>query len=171
MDATRHDTAAAEAARPERYDDGIVTAFTACAVAWAIIGMCAGVYVAAELVWPVLDFGQPWLSFGRLRTLHTTAVIFGFGVSALIATAFYSVQRTSHAVLFAPRLAWFVFYGWQAILVLGGLSLLAGVNASKEYAELEWPFDIAIAVVWGGLALSLRFLTRHPLPPEDDPAG
>ncbi|MBN1239960.1 MAG: cytochrome-c oxidase, cbb3-type subunit I [Gammaproteobacteria bacterium] len=141
--------AATEAqARPARYDDRIVTLFTACAVAWAIVGMSAGVYAAAELVWPGLNLDLPWLSFGRLRTLHTTAVIFGFGVSALIATSFYSVQRTSHVGLFAPRLAWFVFYGWQAIMVLGGLSLLAGVNASKEYAELEWPFDVAIAVVW-----------------------
>lgn len=130
------------------YEDRIVAAFTAAAVVWTLVGMLAGVYVAAELVWPELGFDQPWLSFGRLRTVHTHSVIFGFGVSALIGTAFYSVQRTSHVPLFAPRLAWFVFYAWQATCVLGALSLLGGINASKEYAELEWPFDLAIAVAW-----------------------
>jgi cytochrome c oxidase cbb3-type subunit 1 len=130
------------------YHDRVVTAFTAAAVFWALLGMAAGVYVAAELVWPDLSFSQPWLSFGRLRTVHTNLVLFGFGVSALIGTSFYSVQRTSHTPLFAPRLAWLVFYAWQAAIVLGGWSLLAGWNGGKEYAELEWPFDIGITVVW-----------------------
>jgi cytochrome c oxidase cbb3-type subunit 1 len=130
------------------YEDRIVTAFTACSIVWAILGMIAGAYAAAELVWPELNFGIPWLSFGRLRTGHTNLVAFGFAVSALIGTSFYSVQRTSHVRLFAPRLAWFVFYAWQITIVLGGWSLLAGWNTSKEYAELEWPFDIAIAVAW-----------------------
>ncbi|MBT8096592.1 MAG: cytochrome-c oxidase, cbb3-type subunit I [Woeseia sp.] len=115
---------------------------------WSLLGMAVGVFVAAELIWPDLDAGQYWLSFGRLRPLHTNAVIFGFGVSALMGTAFYSVQRTSHVPLFAPLLAWFCCIAWQVAVLLGGLSLLAGWNASKEYAELEWPFDIAITVVW-----------------------
>ena len=130
------------------YEDRVVAAFTAAAVLWTVFGMLVGVYVAAELVWPELGLGVPWLSFGRLRTVHTHSVVFGFAVSALIGTAFYSVHRTSHVRLFAPRLAWFVFYAWQAACVLGALSLLAGYNASKEYAELEWPFDLAIAVAW-----------------------
>ena len=130
------------------YHDRIVTAFTVASVFWAIVGMAAGVYVAAELVWPDLSFSQPWLSFGRLRTVHTNVVLFGFRISALIGTSFYSVQRTSHTPLYALRLAWFVFYAWQAAIVLGGWSLFAGWNGGKEYAELEWPFDIAIAVVW-----------------------
>ncbi len=130
------------------YEDRIVTAFTACSIVWAILGMVAGVYAAAELIWPELNLGIPWLSFGRLRTGHTNLVVFGFGASALIGTSFYSVQRTSHVRLFAPRVAWFVFYAWQATIVLGGWSLLAGWNTSKEYAELEWPFDIAITVAW-----------------------
>jgi cytochrome c oxidase cbb3-type subunit 1 len=130
------------------YHDRVVTAFTAASVLWAIVGMAAGVYVAAELVWPALNLSLPWLSFGRLRTVHTNVVLFGFGVSALIGTSFYSVQRTSHTPLFAPRLAWFVFYAWQAAIVLGGWSLFAGWNGGKEYAELEWPFDVAITVVW-----------------------
>ena len=132
----------------EYYFDRVVTTLVGFAVFWAIVGMFVGVYVAAELVWPGLDFGQQWLSFGRIRPLHTNVVIFGFGVSALMGTAFYSVQRTSHVPLYAPGLAWFCCVAWQIAILLGGLSLLAGWNASKEYAELEWPFDIAITVVW-----------------------
>lgn len=128
----------AEPSTGQQYHDGVVRALVVFAIFWAIVGLLAGVYVAAELVWPQLDFGQPWLSFGRLRTLHTNVVVFGFGVSALIGTGFYSVQRTSHIPLFLPRLAWFICYAWQLAVALGGVSLLAGINASKEYAELEW---------------------------------
>jgi cytochrome c oxidase cbb3-type subunit 1 len=135
------------------YEDRVVRALVACSIAWALIGMSAGVYAAAELVWPSLDFGQPWLTFGRMRTFHTNVVIFGFGVSALIGTAFYSVQRTSHVRLFAPSLAWIVCYGWQIGILAGALSLLAGYNSSKEYAELEWPFDIAITILWVAFAV------------------
>lgn len=137
-----------EAVSENTYHDKIVIRLIQFSVLWAVAGMLAGVYISAELIWPGLDFGQFWLSFGRLRPLHTNGIIFGFGVSALMATAFYSVQRTSHVPLFAPRLAWFICYGWQIIVLLGGLSLLAGWNTTKEYAELEWPFDIAIAVLW-----------------------
>jgi len=142
------------AAEPVRaYDDRIVRAFTVAAVVWAVLGMAAGVWVAAELVWPTLDFGLPQLSFGRLRTVHTNVVLFGFGVSALIGTGLYSVQRTSHVSLYLPKLAWFVFYAWQLAIMLGAISLMAGWNGGKEYAELEWPFDIAIAVVWVAFAV------------------
>ena len=141
-------SAVSENPKSEFYHDRIVTALVMLSIVWAVLGMAAGVYVAAELVWPTLDFGEPWLSFGRLRTVHTNVVIFGFGVSALMGTAFYSVQRTCHVPLFLPRLAWFVCVAWQIILLLGGLSLLAGMTSGKEYAELEWPFDIAIALVW-----------------------
>ncbi|OGT71049.1 MAG: cytochrome-c oxidase, cbb3-type subunit I [Gammaproteobacteria bacterium RIFCSPLOWO2_02_FULL_57_10] len=130
------------------YYDEIVRQLVLFSVFWAVVAMAVGVYISAELIWPTIDFGQPWLSFGRLRPLHTNGIIFGFGVSALMATGFYSVQRTSHVPLFAPRLAWFVCYGWQLLILLGGLSLLAGWTSSKEYAELEWPFDIAIAILW-----------------------
>jgi cytochrome c oxidase cbb3-type subunit 1 len=130
------------------YHDRIVTAFTVCAVAWALVGLAAGVFIAAQLVWPELGAGVPWLSFGRMRTFHTNVVLFGFAVSALIGTSLYTVQRTSHVPLFGPRLAWVVFYAWQAIMLAGGVSLLAGLNGGKEYAELEWPFDVAITLVW-----------------------
>jgi cytochrome c oxidase cbb3-type subunit I len=130
------------------YHDAVVLRLIQFAVVWAILAMSVGVWVAAEFIWPTLDFGQFWLSFGRIRPLHTNGVIFGFGVSALMATAFYSVQRTSHVPLFLPKLAWFCCYGWQLIVLTGGLSLLAGWTSTKEYAELEWPFDIAITVLW-----------------------
>jgi cytochrome c oxidase cbb3-type subunit I len=141
------------AAVQQTYDDGVVRAFTFASVFWAVLGMTAGVYVAAELVWPTIDFGLPGLSFGRLRTVHTNIVLFGFGVSALIGTSFYTVQRTSHVRLFLPKLAWCIFFAWQAAIVLGVASLMAGWNGGKEYAELEWPFDIAIAVAWVAYAL------------------
>ncbi len=134
--------------KTEFYHDRVVTTLVVCSIVWAVVAMAVGVYIAAELVWPTLDFGQPWLSFGRLRPLHTNGVIFGFGVSALMGTAFYSVQRTCHVPLFLPGLAWFTAIAWQLAVLFGGLSLLAGINAGKEYAELEWPFDIAITVVW-----------------------
>jgi cytochrome c oxidase cbb3-type subunit 1 len=137
----------------EFYRDQVVRFLVMCSIGWAVIGMTVGVYVAAELLWPGIDFGQQWLSFGRLRTLHTNGIIFGFGISALMGTAYYSVQRTSHVTLFAPRLAWFTAVAWQLGVLAGGLSLLAGWNAAKEYAELEWPFDIAIAIVWVGFGI------------------
>ena len=135
------------------YHDKIVIRLIQFSVVWAVLAMVAGVYIAAELIWPTIDFGQFWLSFGRLRPLHTNGIVFGFGVSALMATAFYSVQRTSHVQLFAPKLAWFVCYAWQIVVLTGGLSLLAGLNTSKEYAELEWPWDIAITIVWVAFAV------------------
>ena len=132
----------------EIYCDDVVKTLVMFSIFWAVIGMIAGVHVAAQLVWPNLHFEQSWLSFGRLRTLHTNVVIFGFGVSALMGTAYYSVQRTCHVPLYASNLAWITCWLWQVVILLGGLSLLAGINSSKEYAELEWPFDIAITIVW-----------------------
>ncbi len=137
----------------EYYRDRVVRFLVICSIVWAVLGMSVGVYVAAELLWPTIDFGQQWLSFGRLRTLHTNGIIFGFGVSALMGTAFYSVQRTSHVTLFAPRLAWFKAVAWQITVLAGGISLLAGWNAAKEYAELEWPFDILITIAWVSFAI------------------
>lgn len=130
------------------YHDKVVIRLIQFSIIWAVAGMAVGVYLSAELIWPTIDFGQFWLSFGRLRPLHTNGIIFGFGVSALMATAFYSVQRTSHVPLFAPKLAWFCCYAWQLLVLSGGLSLLAGLTSSKEYAELEWPFDIVITIIW-----------------------
>ncbi len=132
----------------EIYHDGVVKRLIQFSIIWAVVGMVVGVWLAAQLIWPGLDFGQFWLTFGRIRPLHTNGIIFGFGVSALMATAFYSVQRTSNVPLFMPRLAWICCYGWQVLVLLGGISLLAGWTSTKEYAELEWPFDIVITILW-----------------------
>ena len=110
------------------YHDTVVIRLIQFSVFWAVAAMLAGVWLSAELVWPTIDFGQSWLSFGRLRPLHTNGIVFGFGVSALMATAFYSVQRTSHTPLFLPKLAWFICYAWQVLVLLGGLSLLAHIK-------------------------------------------
>ena len=132
----------------EFFEDRIVAWFVAATVAWALFGMLAGLYLAAEMVWPILNWDLPGLTFGRLRTVHTNSVVFGFGGSALIGTSFYSVQRTCRARLFAPRAAWFVFWGWQAGLALAMATLFLGMNSGKEYAEFEWPLDIAVAILW-----------------------
>jgi cytochrome c oxidase cbb3-type subunit 1 len=121
-------------------------------VIWGIVGMLVGVIIAAQLVWPELNIG-PWLHFGRLRPLHTNAVIFAFGGSALFATSYWCVQRTSHARLWGGPLVPFTFWGWQLIIVLAALSFPLGITTGKEYAELEWPIDILITLVWVAYAL------------------
>ncbi|SEK29213.1 cytochrome c oxidase cbb3-type subunit 1 [Roseateles sp. YR242] len=135
------------------YDDGVVRAFALAAVLWGVVGMLVGVIIAAQLTWPELNFGISWLSYGRLRPLHTNAVIFAFGGCALMATAFHVVQRTCHTRLFAPQLAWFTFWGWQLVIVLAAITLPMGLTSGKEYAELEWPIDILIALVWVSYAV------------------
>jgi len=132
----------------ETYNDTVVRQFTVMTVVWGIVGMLVGIVIAAQLAWPELNFGIPWLSYGRLRPLHTNAVIFAFGGSALFATSYYVVQRTCHVRLFAPALASFTFWGWTAVILLAAVTLPLGITTSKEYAELEWPIDILIAVVW-----------------------
>jgi cytochrome c oxidase cbb3-type subunit I len=132
----------------EVYNFGVVRAFSIMTVVWGIVGMLVGVLIAAELAWPDMLPPIPWLSYGRLRPLHTNAVIFAFGGCGLFATSYYVVQRTCQTRLFAGPLAWFTFWGWQAIIVAAAITLPLGYTSGKEYAELEWPIDIAIAVVW-----------------------
>jgi cytochrome c oxidase cbb3-type subunit I len=135
------------------YEDGPVRAFALAAVLWGVVGMTVGVFIAAQLAWPELNFGIPWLSYGRLRPLHTNAVIFAFGGCTLMATSYHVVQRTGQTRLFAPGLAWLTFWGWQAVIVLAAITLPLGITSGKEYAELEWPIDILIAVVWVAYAV------------------
>ena len=135
------------------YNYRVVRQFSIMTVVWGVVGMLVGVLIAAQLLWPELNFGVPWLSYGRLRPLHTNAVIFAFGGSALFATSYYVVQRTCHARLFSDRLAGFTFWGWQAVIVLAAVTLPLGITTSKEYAELEWPIDILIALVWVSYAV------------------
>ena len=135
------------------YNYRVVRQFAVMTVVWGVVGMLVGVIIAAQLIWPELGFNIPWLSYGRLRPLHTNAVIFAFGGSALFATSFYVVQRTCHVRLFAGGLAEFVFWGWQAVIVLAAITLPLGVTSGKEYAELEWPIDILITLVWVSYAI------------------
>ncbi|HPG26978.1 MAG TPA: cbb3-type cytochrome c oxidase subunit I, partial [Myxococcota bacterium] len=144
--------ATAGAAAPV-YADGVVRQFSIMTIVWGIVGMLVGVVLAAQLAWPALNFDVPFLSYGRLRPLHTNAVIFAFGGSALFATSFYVVQRTCRASLFAPGLAAFVFWGWQAVILAAAITLPLGISTSKEYAELEWPIDLLITVVWVAYAV------------------
>ena len=130
------------------YNYQVVRQFAIMSVVWGVVGMLVGVVIAAQLAWPELNLGIPWLTYGRIRPLHTNAVIFAFGGSALMATSFYVVQRTCHTRLFSDNLAAFVFWGWQAVIVAAVLTLPLGYTRGKEYAELEWPITILIAVVW-----------------------
>jgi len=135
------------------YNYKVVRQFAVMTVVWGVVGMLVGVIIAAQLIWPELNFNVPWLTYGRLRPLHTNAVIFAFGGSALFATSYYVVQRTCHARLFSEGLAAFTFWGWQAVIVLAAITLPLGVTTSKEYAELEWPIDILITLVWVAYAV------------------
>ncbi len=135
-------------AAAEQYDYDIIKKFSVMAIVWAVVGMLVGVYIASELAWPFLNFDSPYFSFGRFRPVHTGAVIFGFGGSALFATSYYVVQRTCQTRLFAPGLATFTFWGWQAVIVLAAASYVLGYSQGREYAEMEWPIDLLILVVW-----------------------
>jgi cytochrome c oxidase cbb3-type subunit I len=135
------------------YNYKVVRQFAVMTVVWGIVGMLVGVIIAAQLIWPELNFNQSWLSYGRLRPLHTNAVIFAFGGCALFATSYYVVQRTSHARIFSDGLAAVTFWGWQAVIVLAAITLPLGYTSGKEYAELEWPIDVLIAVVWVSYAI------------------
>jgi len=141
------------AAQEATYNYKVIRQFSIMTIIWGIVGMLVGVVIAAQLAWPVLNFDIPWLTFGRLRPLHTNAVIFAFGGSALFATSYYIVQRTCATRLFSDRLAAFTFWGWQLVIVLAAITLPLGITQSKEYAELEWPIDILIAVVWVSYAI------------------
>ena len=137
-----------DATAEQKYDYGVVRWFTVMAAVYLMVGALVGVYIASELAWPFLHFDLEYITFGRLRPLHTNAVIFAYGGCALMATAFYSVQRTCATRLWSNKLAWFTFIGWNLIIVSAVISFPLGLTQGKEYAELEWPIDIAIAVVW-----------------------
>ena len=146
------------------YDDptkvGVVLALI-----WAVIGMAMGVWVAALLAWPELTFDLPWTSFGRLRPVHTSGVIFGFGGNALIATSFHVMQRTSRARLPGQLSPWFVLLGFNLFCVIAASGYLMGVTQSKEYAEPEWYADIWLVIVWVTyFILYLRTLARRNEP-------
>jgi len=133
------------------YNDKVVRQFAVMTVIWGIVGMLVGVIIAAQLVWPELNIG--FLHFGRLRPLHTNAVIFAFGGCALFATSYWCVQRTGHTRLWGGPLIPFTFWGWQIVILLAAITLPLGITQGKEYAELEWPIDILITLVWVSYAI------------------
>lgn len=137
----------------ETYNYRVVRMFALMSVVWGVVGMLVGVFIASQLAFPELNFGIPWLSFGRLRPLHTNAVIFAFGGCALMATSLHVVQRTSHVRLFGGRLADVVFWGYQLVIIGAVITLPLGYSQSKEYAELEWPIDILLTLVWVAYAV------------------
>jgi cytochrome c oxidase cbb3-type subunit 1 len=134
----------------ETYNYRVVRWFAIMSVVWGIFGMAMGVLIASQLAFPELNFGVPWLSFGRLRPLHTNMVIFAFGGCALMATSFHVVQRTSHVRLYGEKfkLPELMFVGYQLVLIAAAISLPLGYTQGKEYAEMEWPIDILLTVVW-----------------------
>ena len=129
------------------YMDDVIRFGVVATLFWGIAGFLVGVLIAAQLAWPELNI-EPWFNFGRLRPLHTSAVIFAFGGNALLATSFHVVQRTTRARLFGGNLAWFVFWGYQLFIVMAATGYLLGVTQSKEYAEPEWYVDLWLTIVW-----------------------
>ena len=130
------------------YDDAIVRKFVTATVFWGVVGMLAGLLAAFQLVAHELNFDTAWLTFGRLRPVHTNAVIFAFVGNGIFAGSYYAVQRLVKARLYSDTLSKVHFWGWQLIIVVGAISFLSGITASKEYAELEWPLDLALAIIW-----------------------
>jgi len=135
------------------YNDKVVRQFAIMTVVWGIVGMLVGVFIAAQLLWPALNFDVPWLTYSRLRPLHTNAVIFAFAGNAIFAAIYYSTQRLCKARMFSDLMSKVHFWGWQAIIVAAAVTLPLGITTSKEYAELEWPIDLLIAIVWVSFAL------------------
>jgi cytochrome c oxidase cbb3-type subunit 1 len=136
------------ATAPHYYNYEIVRRFTLTTLFWGILGMGMGVFIAAQLVWPELNFGIPWLSFGRIRPVHTNLVIFAFGGGALFATSFYVLQRTCRVRIISDSLANFLFWGWQAAVLAMIVSYPLGITSSKEYAEMEWPIALWVTLLW-----------------------
>ncbi len=136
-----------------RYDDAIVRKFVVATLVWGLVGMIVGLWLALQLAAPSLNFA-PYFTFGRLRPLHTNAVIFAFAGNALFAAIYYSSQRLLRTRMWSDKLSQFHFWGWQAIIVAAALTLPMGFTQGKEYAELEWPIDLAIAVVWVAFAIN-----------------
>jgi cytochrome c oxidase cbb3-type subunit I/II len=137
-----------------KYDNAIVRAFAIASVAFGIIGMLVGLLAAVQIFWPAANMGLPFTTFGRIRPLHTNAVIFAFVGNAMFAGIYYSMQRLCKARLFSDLLSWIHFWGWQAIILSAAITLPLGITTSKEYAELEWPIDLAITLVWVVFAIN-----------------
>ncbi|MDA7631781.1 cytochrome-c oxidase, cbb3-type subunit I [Verrucomicrobia bacterium] len=138
-----------------KYDNRIVRAFAIASVFWGLIGMSVGLLAAVQLFMPAMNLDLAFTTFGRIRPLHTNAVIFAFVGNGMFMGIYYSLQRLCKARMFSDRLSWINFWGWNAIIVGAALTLPLGITTSKEYAELEWPIDIAIAAIWGVFTINL----------------
>ncbi len=149
---------------PEAYLDGPIRAGVILTVFWGVVGFLVGVVIAAQMAYPDLNI-QPWFNFGRMRPLHTSAVVFAFGGSALLTTSFYVVQRTTRARLFGGDLGWFVMWGYQLFIVMAATGYLLGITQGREYAEPEWYVDIWLTIVWVAyLILFLGTLVKRKEP-------
>jgi cytochrome c oxidase cbb3-type subunit 1 len=155
----------------QKYDLDVVKWFTIMSSVYLVVGTLLGVYIASELAYPYLNHlgtDLPYFQFGRLRPLHTNAVIFAFGGSALMATAFYIVQRTNQTRLWSNKMAWFTFWSWNLVIVLAVVTLPLGLTQSKEYAELEWPIDILITLSWASylynFIMTIHIRDRNKVP-------
>src|SRR4029079_19270172 len=138
-----------------RYDNRIVRAFAIATIIWGVVGMSAGLLAAIQLFWPEANLNLQFTTFGRIRPLHTNAVIFAFVGNGMFMGIYYSLQRLCKARMFSDKLSWINFWGWNAIIVAAAIMLPLGLTTSKEYAELEWPIDIAIALVWIAFTVNL----------------
>ncbi|MBE2227921.1 MAG: cbb3-type cytochrome c oxidase subunit I, partial [Ignavibacteria bacterium] len=136
------------------YDNRIVRNFAIATMVWGVVGMLVGLLIAFQIYLPVLNFGLPYTTFSRLRPLHTNAVIFAFVGNAMFMGIYYSLQRITKARMFSDLLSKIHFWGWQSIILSAALTLPLGITTSKEYAELEWPIDILIALVWVVFAIN-----------------
>src|SRR5512134_2660903 len=128
-----------------RYDNRIVRAFAIATIVWGVVGMSAGLLIACQLFWPDLNLNLQWTTFGRLRPLHTNAVIFAFVGNMMFTGIYHSMQRLLRARLGSDALSWAHFWGWQLIIVLAAVTLPLGLSQAKEYAELIWPIDVLVA--------------------------
>lgn len=137
------------------YDNKIVKAFIIATVIFGLVGMLVGLLAAIQLYYPIFNFDLQYTSFGRIRPLHTNAIIFAFVGNAMFAGVYYSMQRLLKARAFSDTLSWIHFWGWQLIILAAAITLPLGITTSKEYAELEWPIDIAIALVWVVFGINL----------------
>ena len=137
------------------YDDGIVKKFTVATIVWAFVAILVGIIIAFQMAYYPLNTQLPWFSFGRLRPLHTNAAIFAFAGNAIFAGIYYSMQRLLKTRMFSDKISYFHFWGWQLIIVSAALTLPFGITQGKEYAELEWPIDIAITLVWVAFGINM----------------
>ena len=137
-----------------KYDNAIVRAFSIACVVFGVVGMVVGLLAAVQIYYPAANLGLSFTTFGRIRPLHTNAVIFAFVGNGMFAGIYYSTQRLCKARMFSDPLGWIHFWGWQAIILSAAITLPMGFTTSKEYAELEWPIDVAITLVWVVFAIN-----------------